>query len=397
VTWKDATRPQTASSEDVREINRRIVLNLIRTRQPVSRADLARLSGMQRSTISIIVEQLIEERWVLEGATGRLPRGRRPTFLLLNNDRVIIAVDVRPIQTTVAVADVNGEFSSQQVMETPADAERATRAIVRQVQTLMRACRTKKIEGVGVTLPGRYDHRRQRLAFAPNLRWTDWDIGPQLAEATGLEVALENAANACVLAAAWFGQAEGARDLVVITVSEGLGTGVMVNGQLMRGVGGMAGEFGHVPIDPDGPICACGSRGCWEVFASNSAALRYYAGRRAPDPALTFAGLLARADRGDRKAGESVDRMAHFLGRGMRMLMAGLAPDRIIVSGDLTRSWTRVVPILEAEIRQQSLPNGRIPPVMAADEDGAARLRGAVALVLQRHFGNPPLVPGLDR
>jgi predicted NBD/HSP70 family sugar kinase len=392
MTWRDATRPQTASSEDVREINRRIVLNLIRTRQPVSRADLARLSGMQRSTISIIVEQLIKERWVLEGATGRLPRGRRPTFLLLNNDRVIIAVDVRPTQTTVAVADVNGEFSSQQVMQTPPDPERASRAIIKQVQTLARACRGKKIEGVGVTLPGRYDPRSRKLAFAPNL-WADWDLGVQLAEATALEVALENAANACVLAAVWFGQAEGARDLVVITVSEGIGTGVMVNGQLMRGVGGMAGEFGHVPIEPDGPLCKCGSRGCWEVFASNRAALRYYAGRQTPDPTLTFPDLLARAERGDRRAGEAIDRMARYLGRGMRMIIAGLAPDRIIVSGDLTRSWSRIVPIIEAEVRAQALPGSRVPLVMAADEDGSARLRGAVALVLQKHFGNPPLVP----
>ena len=92
-----------ASSEVVRDINRRIVLNLIRTRQPISRADLARASGLQRSTISLIVEQLIQELWVIEGPTGRLPRGRRPTFLRLNDERVIIGVDVRPSQTTVAL------------------------------------------------------------------------------------------------------------------------------------------------------------------------------------------------------------------------------------------------------------------------------------------------------
>jgi predicted NBD/HSP70 family sugar kinase len=391
--WKDAPRPQTASSEDVRDINRRIVLNLIRTRQPVSRADLARFSGMQRSTISIIVEQLIKERWVLEGATGRLPRGRRPTFLLLNNDRVIVAVDVRPTQTTVALADVNGQFSSQQVMETPTDPDRATRAIIKQVQTLVKGCRGKKIEGIGVTLPGRYDHGRKVLAFAPNLKWPEWDIGVKLAEATGLEVAPENAANACVLAAVWFGQAENARDLVAITVSEGIGAGVLVNGQLMRGAGGMAGEFGHVPIDPEGPECACGARGCWEMLASNRAALRYYGARQGGETNLQFTDLLSRAERGDRRAGEAVDKMARYLGRGMRILIAGLAPDRIIVSGELTRSWTRVAPIIEAEVRQQALPGARTTPVMAADEDGAARLRGAVALVLQRHFGNPPLVP----
>src|ERR1051326_9158699 len=91
---------QVASSEVVRDINRRIVLNLIRTKQPISRADLARVSGLQRSTISLIVEELIDEHWVLEGATGRLPRGRRPTFLWLNDDRAIIGIDIRPVQTT---------------------------------------------------------------------------------------------------------------------------------------------------------------------------------------------------------------------------------------------------------------------------------------------------------
>src|ERR1043165_10061485 len=118
---RDARPMQAASSEVVRDINRRIVLNLIRTRQPISRADLARVSGLQRSTISLIVEQLIEEEWVVEGATGRLPRGRRPTFLRLNDDRVIVGVDIRPSQTTVAMADANGKFTSKESMSTPAD------------------------------------------------------------------------------------------------------------------------------------------------------------------------------------------------------------------------------------------------------------------------------------
>src|ERR1700690_1859588 len=98
----DKSRPQGASSEVVRDINKRIVLNLIRMRQPLSRADLARVSGMQRSTISLIVEELVEGHWVIEGPTARLPRGRRPTFLRLNEDRVIIGVDLRPTRTMVA-------------------------------------------------------------------------------------------------------------------------------------------------------------------------------------------------------------------------------------------------------------------------------------------------------
>ncbi len=262
----EAKRNQGASSEVVRDINRRIVLNLIRTRQPISRADLARASGLQRSTISLIVEQLIEENWVLEGPTGRLPRGRRPTFLRLNDDRVIIGVDIRPTQTTVALADANGKFTSQEVLGTPSDPQLALKRLIESIQRIKNSCRGKMIEGVGISLPGRFDHTVNRLVFAPNLKWPDFDIRNPIVEHTGLDVELENAANACVLAEVWFDRVHECRNLVVVTVSEGIGTGILANGALVRGLNGMAGEFGHVPVDPAGPVCGCGSRGCWEVF-----------------------------------------------------------------------------------------------------------------------------------
>ncbi|HEV3330866.1 MAG TPA: ROK family protein [Bryobacteraceae bacterium] len=373
-----------ASSEVVRDINRRIVLNLIRTRQPISRADLARVSGLQRSTISLIVEALVEENWVIEGPTGRLPRGRRPTFLRLNEDRVIIGVDLRPTQITVALADVNGKFTSQEAFPTPADPKQGVDALLQRILPLIRSCQDKKIEGIGISLPGRVSDGR--LVFAPNLKWPDFDISKPIAKATGLEVALENAANACVLAAIWFDRMEACRNLVVVTVSEGIGAGVWVNGQLARGVKGMAGEFGHVPLDPNGPRCSCGSRGCWEVFASNRAALRYYQ-ESARSEGLSFPDLLSRADQGDARAGKALETMAHYLGRGMRMIVAGLAPERIIVIGDLTRSWHRFGPLIEAEVQAQALPGGSAPRVIPAHEDGMARLRGTVALVLQKDFG----------
>src|SRR5579859_7139864 len=150
-------RIQGASSEFVRDINRRIILNLVRTRHPISRADLARLSGLQRSTVSLIVEQLIEEHWVLEGPTGRLPRGRRPTFLRLNDERVIVAVDVRPTQTTVALADANGRFLSQEILAPSSDPEIMMKALIQSIERLIAGSRRKKVEGVGISVPGRYD------------------------------------------------------------------------------------------------------------------------------------------------------------------------------------------------------------------------------------------------
>jgi predicted NBD/HSP70 family sugar kinase len=240
-------------------------------------------------------------------------------------------------------------------------------------------------------VPGRYDRATDRLVFAPNLKWRDIDLRTPISTATDLEVELENAANACALAAVWFDKMESFRNLVVLTVSEGIGAGILVNGQLARGLSSMAGEFGHVALDPEGPLCGCGSRGCWEVFASNRAALRYFL-EACPDPPgfkpseLNFMDLLSLADQGSDNAVAALDRMAHYLGHGMRMIVAGLAPERILVIGELTRSWHRFGPILQEEVRAQALTGGEVPLITPVHEDGMARLRGTVALVLQKHF-----------
>jgi predicted NBD/HSP70 family sugar kinase len=198
---------------------------------------------------------------------------------------------------------------------------------------------------------------------------------------------VENAANASVLAAVWFDQMESCPNFVAVTVSEGIGVGIWAHGQLIRGMNGMAGEFGHVTLDLDGPLCSCGGRGCWEVYASNRAALREYLAPGETPGSLTFLDLLNRADHGDSRAAASLTAMAAYLGRGMRMIVAGLAPERIIVVGDLTRSWQRFGPTIEAEVRAQVLPGGRVPAILPAHQDGMGRLRGTVALVLQKDFG----------
>jgi predicted NBD/HSP70 family sugar kinase len=297
-------------------------------------------------------------------------------------------VEIRPIQTTVALSDVNGKFTAQEVLSTSPDPKAAMAELTEAIRRMARLGRGKKIEGIGISVPGRFDETSDRLVFAPNLQWGVVDIRNPLVEATGLEVELENAANACVLAAVWFDHAP-ERNLVAVTVSEGIGTGVLANGRLVRGLGGMAGEFGHVPVDPRGPLCGCGSRGCWEVFASNRAALRYYLESGGEPGGTSFPDLLGRADGGDERAADALDRMAHHLGRGMRMVVAALAPERILVVGDLTKSWRRFGPVIEAEVRAQALAGGCPPQVTPASEDGTARLRGTVALVLQKHFSEP--------
>jgi predicted NBD/HSP70 family sugar kinase len=393
----DFTNTQVASSETARDINRGVVLNLIRRRQPISRADLARVSGLQRSTVSLITEQLIREKWVVYGPTGRLPRGRRPTFLRLNDRRAILVADVRPTEITIAVADVNGRFLSHAAIPTPSDPRSALTELTRRVQHLIELHLDLVFEGIGITVSGRFDPIKGQIAFAPNLKWRNFDLKGPIEHATGMRVELENAANACVLAEVWFGHLEKVRDLVVVTVSEGLGTGIFMNGQLAQGRHGMAGEFGHVPLDPEGPLCSCGGRGCWEVYASNRAALRYYNESIPSANGPTFHDLLALAEAGDALALRALEKMAHAIGRGMRMIVAGLAPEEIVIVGEFAQQWARLGPIIEAEVAAAVLV-GAPPRVRPADaEPSMARLRGAVALVLQKQFGPSARVAGQKR
>src|ERR1700751_5927713 len=148
----DFTNTQVASSETARNINRSVVLNLIRRRQPISRADLARHSGLQRSTVSVITEQLIAERWVTEGANGHAPRGRRPRFLHLNKQRVgIVGVNIRPALTTIALADLDGHFVAQESLPTSANPDRFVEELIPRLLNIMKVRPDLTCEGIGVS------------------------------------------------------------------------------------------------------------------------------------------------------------------------------------------------------------------------------------------------------
>jgi predicted NBD/HSP70 family sugar kinase len=385
----DLTNFQLATSETARQINRRIALNFVRLYQPMSRADLARRSGLQRSTISAIIDQLIDEGWVTEGAVGKSPRGRRPRNLHLNVERAgIVGVELRPDTTTVGLAGIDARFMGQAQFPTASTPERFVDDLAEATRALRREHPRVLCEGMGVSLPGRVDDTG-RLVFAPNLGWGQVDLTKMIQEAVGLRVNVENAANACALAELWFGRhAEHVQHILAVTVSEGIGVGLLLNGQLVHGAGSMAGEFGHVSLDDHGPPCRCGRRGCWERYGSNSAAMQHYASIGGASETTRFDDLPRLADRGDAKAAETLERMARYLGVGLSNLAVGLAPDVIAVVGEVTTAWHRVGPIIEDIMRARALP-GQLTRVVPTDSAAQPRLRGAVTLVVQQHFGAP--------
>jgi len=381
----DLSDLQLASSETARHINRDIILELIRASQPISRADLARRSGLQRSTVSQIVEQLIRENWVREGPVASAPRGRRPTMIGLNEDLVAIAVDIHPRQATVAVVDLNGRLLSRSLVPLTSDPLASTRLMIQCMRRMCTSLPRQSIEGIGVSLPGRVDPASQRLVFAPNLHWPDFDLKKIMEAEMELPVKMENAATASLLAELIFARMDGTRDAALVTISEGVGVGVLANGRLISGSYGMAGEFGHIPVDPSGPRCACGHKGCWETFASCQAALRYYLELAPETPAITFQELLNRAEEGDAAAEQALERQAQWIGRGLRMMIAALSPSTILIAGEVTSAWHRFGPVIEREATDMTLA-GSPPVIRPTHESEIARLRGAAALVFQRRL-----------
>ena len=375
-----------ANNRTPREINRKLLFNLIRHRQPVSRADLARLSGLQRSTVSLIVEELIVDRWILEGSTGTLPRGRRPTLLYLNLQRCVLAIDIHPLQTRLGVVDIGGTLVSQSVAKIAEDPTKAIKTIIAAARAMILAHPQNSFEGIGICLPGRTDLDTRTLIFAPNLSWPAFTIKPRIQRATSLRVEMDNVANACALSEVWFGDGDASHDRVVVNVSEGIGTGIFANGQLIRGEKGMAGEFGHVQLDPAGLKCGCGSNGCWETLASNTAALRYYDKFSANKAAarkkgsVDFHGLIQLAASGDRSARLALEEMAKHLGRGVRMIASALAPQEIVIVGDVIKAWNICGPVVQLELARNCLSQSTV--LRPSLEGSEARLRSAVALVL---------------
>jgi predicted NBD/HSP70 family sugar kinase len=379
-----------ASSETAREINRDILLHTIHLHQPVSRADLARLTGLQPSTVSVIVGQLIDEGWVLPGKLGRLPRGRRPTFVVLNDRHVTMALDIRPGKANLAVVDINGGILARdtvmyeiQSTSTAKEAKAAVTHIGRAARTMQKAFGDRLFEGVGVCVSGRVAQKSHQLLFSPNVAWTRIDLYAELQKVFDTPIEMDNAANACLLSERWFGNFNDVSNMLVLSVFEGIGAGILADGNILRGRDDMAGEFGHMPFDENGPVCGCGNVGCWETFASNRAGLRYYR-ELAPESTITnFQQLLDLALADDLRALRAIDKMMTYVARGLTMLVAGLAPEVIIVAGDCTALWPRICPLLESQLIAKSF-TPHTPRVVAAMDGEAARLRGAAALILKK-------------
>ena len=382
---------KTAGHDMLRLVNRRILLNIISDRQPISRADIAKISGLNKATVSAIISELLRENFVVEEGLGKTTPigGKPPTPLRINELRFgIFGLDIRADQTILALSDFHNRLVARRNFETGADPRAFLKDIAKEINGL-RAEHGEFIEiaGVGVSLPGLVDHRTGTFLTSVVLPWREVPIVEWIGEATHLPVIVDNSARCAALAEIWHSKSHYAhvRNLLYVSVSSGLACGVVIDGSLYRGGTNTAGQFGHIPVDLNGPECRCGRRGCWDLYASDNATIARYKSmsNATVKRGVTMRRIVELEESGDPAATEAIRETARYLGAGIAGLVNGLDPEVIVIGGEITKAWGVVEPIITQEVRRNLLsPGARAIPIRRSTFDVRPSLKGALTLVL---------------
>jgi N-acetylglucosamine repressor len=397
----------------IKDINRNRVLNLIKSRGPISRVELARRSGLSPATISGIVSDFIAARLVHEMGQGESTGGRRPVMLRLNHKAgFVVGAKLMEHAVATAVTDLDASVLYHQVAplkivvdrgsESP-EPRRLLEGLVDAIEATITGSGVsrKRLLGIGVGMAGVVDAEKGLSRYSPFFGWQGVQIAEPLANHFKLAVYVENDVNTLTIAEQWFGDGHGVDHFVVVTVGRGIGAGVVVNGQFYRGAIGGAGELGHMTLKPDGPRCDCGKRGCLEALASDDAIVRQAqeavaAGDQTllsqfPPEALNLETVVQAADGGDQLARRILADAGRWLGIGIANMLNILNPQLVIVGGEGVRAgeW-RLEPMRQA-IQQHSF-NGLADELeIIVDASGDERwARGAACVVLGKVFA-PPL------
>ncbi len=385
-------KPTTGSFELIKSLNTDCILSMIRVAGPISRADVARGTGLTPATVSNITAELMEVGLIEETERGESSGGRKPVLLsIARNACYFGALYIGSTRVEAAVTDVEAGLCGRRVSplpkgSSPEDAVRLCLSLLRAVQKETGA---DALAGIGVCTHGLVRTEEGLLAFAPNLGWRGVHLGAILNEATGLRVVVENDVRAMALAESWRGCARGVKDYVYLFVGPGIGGSIVSGSELYRGEGEFAGEFGHVTLEPDGPLCTCGNRGCLQALASETATLRRFEARVPARAGLDFPALLQAAKGGDGDARDALAESVRYIGIEVGNIINTLSPSLLIVNGSITE-FDAMQRLLNEEIRRHCLRVPEADSKIAFSELGAnAPIFGAATCIIRQMFRSP--------
>lgn len=409
-------KKNTADQGFVRKVNTAVVLDLLRRHAPLSRAELAAHSGLNRSTVSQIINGLIDEGFVEETELQNSKLGRPGMRLVLNpRSGFAVGVDIGVDFISVLLTDFAANVLWRQRVESIPDedqtsildraAEMTAQAIDEGLQQGLRPL------GIGIGAPGLVDIQQGKLIFAPNLRWINVPLRLIWSQRFDLPVFVENEANAAALGEYYFGVARGVENLIYLSAGIGLGGGVLIDGKLFRGSRGYAGEVGHMTVEPDGEVCGCGRRGCWETRVGPRAVLRRVrqtlsggTGSLLTEMAggdlqrLSMEMVVQAARQEDPVALAALQDVGRYLAIGVVNLLHIFNPEMVILGGALSLASQFLLPLIEDGVRESTLrPVGERVRFAASAHGADACVMGAVALVMDDILREPVFVPSPAR
>lgn len=385
------------SAKLLRKLNTEAILGILRERQPIPRVQIARLTGLNKSTVSSIVGELLKGDLIFETVNPDGSVGRNPLNLSLRLGKHFVgAIDADTPVTRVGVVDIDGSVKGISAIHVePARPEETIASSLKELKKLTASLHIENLQWVGMSIPGIVDSEHQIVEFAPNLQWRRFNVGEAISRLAPKvwNLTVGNGANLSALAELWFGNHNtDLTNFIFLSVHRGIGSGMVIKNRLHEGEYRSAGEFGHMIIYDGGEQCQCGNRGCFEAYASDRATVRRYVlkkyGNLDHGTDYELQHIIGFAKGGDETAVETLKQTGYYLGVGISNIIRAIDPHVIIIGGQVTQAWDLIYPEVMAVVKQRAyfglIRNVKILP---ASLTVPPRLLGAATLAIEKKFG----------
>lgn len=393
----------------IRELNREKVLDVFRSSERISRTEIARRAALSKATVSAIVAELLEEGLVLEVGTAaaQASGGRRPILLRFNHNALIaIGIEVDARECVGILVDLSGQpLKRVSLGVADSSVEGVISLVVSAAAQLCEGFKEDRIVGYGLALPGLIDAAGTGVRLAVNLGWRDVPLRDLLEPSLRGRLYVVDRGKAAALGETWHGVGRDVDDLVYIYLGRGIGGGIVIGRSLHAGVSNMAGEIGHITVEPEGPPCRCGNRGCLEALAAGPAiaararakigqgrdtVLRQWTGGNLE--AITAKMVAEAAVKGDELSREIMQETGEYIGIAAATLINVLNPSMVVIGGPVSRSGGILMEAIRASVQRRSvsasLSEVRIVRSQLGDEAAAI---GAAAAAITRFADSPAL------
>lgn len=322
------------SQEQIREINRVNIIHILREKKETTKQEISKILGLSIPTVTTNINALIEEGLVEVAGVAKSTGGRKPAILkFCENARFSFGVDITPDRVVVTLINLNYEMIREVQFDYAdcKDLDGVLERIIDEAGKMLRSARIDKsqVVGMGLSLPGLVDEDNLTLNNAPNLGVKDYRFDGFEA-ALGIKISIENEANVAAFAESTIGEAKDKQNLVYVSITEGVGTGIIINDHIFKSTSKKAGEFGHMRVSTEERRCNCGRTGCWELYASKKALRRYYGDSKARVSEI-FSGVRS----ADPKAESAVKEYLKQLFVGVENIILGLNPEYVIIGGEM--------------------------------------------------------------